>query len=136
MKRKRLEYYPKNLPDWYWSEGLHDACIASVETYEFPFDYNKFVKEKNKNNRNLLEMKIDSSGALGDCSVTDIRLFNYKILSNNIALHGRDKIWWLSDRLTVNKGYFVLEIDLQNFDSNPEDFTFIIQFERAEVDRK
>ncbi|MDO4154363.1 MAG: hypothetical protein Q4E21_05870 [Clostridia bacterium] len=136
MKRKRFESHSENTPDWYWRAGLHDACITSVETYEFPFDYNKYIKEKNKNNRNLLEMKIDSSGALGDCTVTDIRLFNYKILSNNIALHGRDKIWWLSDRLTANKDHFVLEIDLQDFDSHPEDFTFIIQFERAEVDRK
>ena len=61
---------------------------------------------------------------------------NYNILSINVSLQGNDKIWWLSDRLTVNKNSFVLEIDMQDFDSQPEEFTFVIKFERAEVNRQ
>ena len=42
-----LSNYPDNPPDWYWISGLHDACIIGTESFEFPFDYNKFVGEKN-----------------------------------------------------------------------------------------
>lgn len=72
-----------------------------------------------------------------DRTVTEIRLFHYKVLSDGISLQDRDKIWWLSDRLT-KKDSFVLEIDLQDAGSRrrPEGFTFVMQFERAEVDRQ
>ena len=35
-----------------------------VEAFEFPFDYNKFVGEKSKYNRNLLVLKINAKNAL------------------------------------------------------------------------
>ena len=127
--------YPDNPPKWYWASGLHDACIVDVETFEFPFDYNKYIGEKNKYNRNLFSIKIDSKGALFDFHVKEIRLFNYKILSDNIELKNRKKIWWLADRLLEENGYYILEIDLQDFDSFPQEFTFKIKFDRAEVDR-
>ena len=126
----------KNLSEWYWVGGLHDACIVGVETYEFPFDYNKFIGKKNKFDRNLLILKINSKGAIYDNTVKEIRLFNYEILTDNISLEGRDKVWWLADRLVDHGNYYTLEIDLQDFDSEPEDFTFKIKFERAEVDRE
>ena len=56
--------YPENPPEWYWTKGLHDAGITEVESFEFPFDYNKFVGQKSKYNRNLLKLKIDSKGAI------------------------------------------------------------------------
>lgn len=126
----------KNLSEWYWVGGLHDACIVGVETYEFPFDYNKFIGKKNKFDRNLLILKINSKGAIYDNTVREIRLFNYEILTDNISLEGRDKVWWLADRLVDHGNYYTLETDLQDFDSEPEDFTFKIKFERAEVDRE
>lgn len=130
-----ISSYPNNPPDWYWVHGLHDACIVNVEFYEFPFDYNEFAKNKNSYERNLMVLRIDSSGALYDQTVKEIKLFNYKILSDNIALQGRKKIWWLADRLTEKEGNYYLEIDLQDFDSIPEDFTLEIKFDRAEVIR-
>ena len=126
----------KNLSEWYWVGGLHDACIVGVETYEFPFDYNKFFGKKNKFDRTLLILKINSKGAIYDNTVREIRLFNYEILTDNISLEGRDKVWWLADRLVDHGNYYTLETDLQDFDSEPEDFTFKIKFERAEVDRE
>ena len=126
----------KNLSEWYWVGGLHDACIVGVETYEFPFDYNKFIGKKNKFDRNLLILKINSKGAIYDNTVREIRLFNYEILTDNISLEGRDKVWWLADRLVDHGNYYTLETALQDFDSEPEDFTFKIKFERAEVDRE
>ena len=134
--RKYISHHPENSPDWYWTNGLHDACIVEVEFFDFPFDYNKFVGEKSKYNRNLLVLKINAKGALYDTSVEEIRLYNYKILTPDISLEGRKTIWWLADRLSENENHYILEIDLQDFNALPEDFTFKIKFERAEVKRK
>lgn len=130
-----ISKYPNNPPEWYWISGLHDACIIGTESFEFPFDYNKFIGEKNKYNRNLITLKINARGALYDSEVKEIRLFNYRILTEDISLENRDKVWWLADRLVDHGNYYTLEIDLQDFDSYPEEFTFKIKFERAEVDR-
>ena len=127
---------PENPPEWYWASGLHDACIVGIETFEFPFDYSKFIGEKNKYNRNLMTLRVNAKDAIYDNSVKEIRLFNYKILTDDISLEGREKVWWLADRLVNHGDYYTLEIELQDFDSDPEDFTFKIKFERAEVDRK
>ena len=127
--------YPEIPPEWYWVSGLHDACIIGVETFEFPFDYNKFVREKDNYNRNLITLRINAKGAIYDNTVKEIRLFNHKILTEDITLEGREKVWWLADRLVDHGEYYTLEIDLQDFDSYPEEFTFKIKFERAEVDR-
>lgn len=127
--------YPDNLPEWYWVNGLHDACIVNVEYFEFPFDYNKFVGNKNSYYKNLMVFKINASGALYDQTVKEIKLFNYKILTENIELQGRKKVWWLADRLTEKEGHYYLEIDLQDIDSFPQDFTFEIKFDRVEVVR-
>ena len=130
-----ISNYPDNPPQWYWIGGLHDACIIDVELFEFPFDYYKFVGEKNKYNRNLITLRINAKGALYDNEVKEIRLFNYRILTEDISLEGRDKVWWLADRLADHGNCYTLEIDLKDFDSDPEEFTFKIKFERAEVDR-
>ena len=130
-----ISSHPDNPPEWYWVSGLHDACIVGVETFEFPFDYNKFVGEKNKYNRNLFAIKINAKGALYDNTVKEIRFFNYKVLTDQITLIGREKIWWMADKLVDHGDYYTLEIELQDFDSYPEDFTYKIKFERAEVDR-
>ena len=127
--------YASHYPDWYWTTGLHDAGIVGVESFEFPFDYNKFFGQKSKYNRNLLKLKIDSKGAIYDTSVKEIHFYNYKILTPDISLENRKIIWWLADRLIANDHNFVLEIDLQDFNAYPEDFTFKIKFERIEVVR-
>ena len=127
--------YISNYPEWYWISGLHDACIIGTESFEFPFDYHKFIGEKNKYNRNLITLRMNANGALYDNNVKEIRLFNYRILTEDISLEGRDKDWWLADRLVDHGNYYTLEIDLQDFDAYPEEFTFKIKFERAEVDR-
>ena len=127
--------YPENPHEWYWINGLHDACIIGVETIENSFDYDKFVKENNKFIRNQLTLKIDAEGALYDREVKEIRLFNYKILSEDISLIGRKEIWWLADRLVDRGEYYTLEIDMQDLRSKPRDFVFEIKFESAEVIR-
>ena len=76
-----ISNYPDNPPEWYWISGLHDSCIIGTESFEFPFDYNKFVGEKNIYNRNLITLRINAKGALYDNEVKEIRLFNYRILT-------------------------------------------------------
>ena len=128
-------HQPENPPEWCWARGLHDAGITDVEVFEFPFDYNKFVGQKSNYNRNLLKLKIDSKGAMYDTSVKEIHFYNYKVLTPDISLKNRKIIWWISDRLIANSDRFILEIDLHDFNSYPEDFTFKIRFQRAEVVR-
>ena len=123
------------LPEWYWKTGLHDACITQVERFDFPYDYGKYKGAKNKNDRNLMRMKIDAKGALFDREVTEIRLFNYEIVTTHIRLEEREAMWWLSDKLTACDDGYQLEIELQDLDSDPTDFTFRVIVERAEVDR-
>lgn len=128
-------YQSNNPPDWYWANGLHDACIIDVDTFDFPYDYNKYLVKKGNSDRNILTLKIDASNALFDTRVKEIRFFNYKILSDNIKLEDRTKIWWVSDILTEEKEHYVLEVECRGFDSCPEVFTFKIRFDRAEVYR-
>ena len=92
--KEYISNYPDNPPEWYWISGLHDACIIGTESFEFPFDYNKFVGEKNKYNRNLITLRINAKGALYDNEVKEIRLFNFRILTEGISLEDRDKVWW------------------------------------------
>ena len=133
--REYMSHHPDIPPEWYWINGLHDAGITGVEAYAFPFDYNKFVGGKSKYNRNLLVLKINAKSALYDNSVEEICLYNYKILTPDVSLENRKTIWWLADRLSKQDNHYILEIDLQDFDSYPENFTFKIKFERAEVKR-
>ena len=128
--------FPEKPPEWYWVQGLHDACIVGVEVLNFPFDYREFVREKDRYNRNLIVLRINAKNALYDNKVKEIRLYNYETLSEDLSLEGREKIWWLADRLVDHGDYYTLEIDLQDLDADPEEFTFKIKFERAEVDRK
>ena len=123
------------LPDWYWHIGLHDAAITDIEIFEFPFDDGKFFKEKRKDDRNLLKLTIDTSSALCDGTVREIHFYNFKILSPYRRLRKGSEFWWLSDTLKGSEGRYSLEIKLQNFDEQPRDFTFKIDFERAIVIR-
>ena len=106
--------YPENPPEWYWTKGLHDAGITEVESFEFPFDYNKFIGQKSKYDRNLLKLKIDSKGAIYDTSVKEIHFYNYKILTPDISLENRKiinlKIKNTDENYLIPIGIFVLII--------------------------
>lgn len=134
-KRNSQTHSPESPPAWYWVKGLHDAHITLVESFEFPFDYDRFTREKNTYDRNCLTLTVDAAGAMFDTAVKVIRLYNYKYLSPETALEGHGTLWWLGDRLTVSEGRFELEIDLYDGEAFPEDFSVRIQFDRAEVER-
>ena len=139
--RKFYTEYPENPPEWYWKAGLHDACIIGAETYEFPFDYNKYTANKNKYDRNMLSLRIDAKGALYDFCVKEIRFFNYKLLPEsfdlaNIVPSEKSKVWWLADQLTENNGRYELDVLLEICVPYQKQFHLKLRFERAEVDRK
>ena len=122
-------------PAWYWVKGLHDAHITLAEAFVFPFDYDRFTREKNTYDRNCLTLTVDASGAMFDSSVKAIRLYNYKYVSESTILEGHKTLWWISDRLSDCRDHFELEIDLYDGEAFPENFTVRIKFDRAEVDR-
>ena len=127
--------HPENFPTWYWVKGLHDAHITLAEAFDFPFDYDRFTREKYAYDRNCLTLTIDASGAMFDSAVKAIRLYNYKYLSENTTFEGHKTLWWISDRLTDCGGHFELEIDLYDGEAFPENFTVRVKFGRADVDR-
>ena len=135
VKKAVPHQHPAEPPAWYWAKGLHDAHITLAEAFVFPFDYDRFTREKNTYDRNCLTLTVDASGSMFDSSVKAIRLYNYKYVSESTILEGHKTLWWISDRLTDCGDHFELEIDLYDGEAFPEDFTVRIKFDRAEVDR-
>ena len=135
VKKAVPHQHPAEPPAWYWVKGLHDAHITLAESFDFPFDYARFTREKNTYDRNCLTLTIDASGAMFDASVKAIRLYNYKYLSKSTTVEGHKTLWWISDRLTDCGDHFELEIDLYDSEAFPEDFTVKVKFDRAEVER-
>ena len=133
-KRNSQTHSPESPPEWYWVKGLHDAHITLVESFEFPFDYDRFTREKNTYDRNCLTLTVDAAGAMFDTSVKAIRLYNYKYLTPETTLEGHGILWWIGDRLTVSEGCFELEIHLYDGEAFPEELTVRVRFERAEVE--
>ena len=143
MEKDRIFYteYPENPPDWYWESGLHDASIIGVDTYEFPFDYDKYTAKKNKYDRNVLSLRIDAKGALYDSRVKEIRFYNYKLLPESVDLMSlepseKNKVWWLADQLTEQNEKYELDILLEICVPHQKQFHLKLRFDRAEVDRK
>lgn len=143
MEKDRIFYteYPENPPEWYWESGLHDASIIGVDTYEFPFDYDKYTAKKNKYDRNVLSLRIDAKGALYDSRVKEIRFYNYKLLPESVDLMSlepseKNKVWWLADQLTEQNEKYELDILLEICVPHQRQFHLKLRFDRAEVDRK
>ena len=133
--------YPENPPDWYWEAGLHDACIVGVDTYEFPFDYNKYTADKNKYDCNMLSLRIDAKGALYDSLVKEIRFYNYRLLPESVDFasiepYEKSKVWWLADQLTETGAKYELDVLLEICVPHQKQFHLKLRFDRVEVDRK
>ena len=94
------------IPDWYWTNGLHDAIIERVAFHSLPYDYTL----KNPI-RNELVICIDASQSMFEQSIRQICFYNCKI-ENTIDLDSLSGAWWINDvlsydnkwRLTINLG--------------------------------
>ena len=118
-------------PSWYWTNGLHDALILSVEQKDIPYDYT----QRNPI-RNCLKIRLDASDALYDTHITCINLFNYKILTDESSKGGYEEggitgCYWMQDNLSYENGKYILEITALAED----DFRYVIRFDHAQVER-
>jgi len=118
------------LPDWYWTHGLHDAVILSASELQLNPDY----KEK-KPKYNCLEIALDSKNAIYERGIKKICLYNYKIKTPDIDINSIDKPWWISDTLRVleNK-HFLLDTEIEASDGSR--VNFIVEFEFSETERE
>ena len=124
-----------SVPEWYWSAGLHDACITSIESQEFEINYSRPAENRIKN---VLSFSIDASNALFDSAVKEISFFNYKLCTESIDLNGRKRWFWIGDRirkLDHDYYHYELQIDLRDLDRDPQVFTVVIRFGNAVVIR-
>ncbi len=116
--------YEMKIPDWYWSRGLHDANIISVTK-----------KESNWNPMDhCLIFKIDGEGALFEADITEIRFYNFKILTEGFDIQLLNGGWWLSDELSQKGNHYLLELQFDTAKCKTKRLK--MRFQRAEVVRK
>ena len=85
-----------DLPEWYWSRGLHDAIVKSVHLKEFSFN----PRDKNQI-RNSLIIEVDSRCAMYDTTICTIRFINInKKALDNRELSSLIGSWWIKDDLS------------------------------------
>lgn len=91
---KNNDIQNQQLPDWYWTQGLHDAIVLSVSEKE-----------------TCLELCLDSTNAMLECGIRKISLFNYKIQTPEVPLGELENTWWLRDHIqTLSDHRYLLEI--------------------------
>ena len=119
-----MKYTKNDLPDWYWSPGLHDAKIISVKK-----------KESNRNPKdNCLILKINCQGAVFETNITEIHFYNYKIKKNDFNINLLNDGWWLSDELLKKDDHYLLDIKFETVKRKRKHLE--ISFQRAEVVRE
>ena len=120
----------KSLPEWYWTRGLHDAKILSVSELQLTPNY----LEKNPK-INCFKIELDCDNAMYEYNIKTIRLYNYKIKSNDLDINLLNGGWWLSDEI-INKGdqYYFLNIKFDTAKCKTKHLE--IAFKQAEVIRK
>lgn len=120
----------KKAPCWYWKQGLHDAKVLAIFEHQLEPDWKSPLPVYN-----ALEIRLDSSGALYETGITQIRLLNYKWISEPINVADYPELWWEQDTLScLDNGNFSLEIILQA----PKKHRVVLEinFAAAEVERK
>jgi hypothetical protein len=108
-------------PEWYWTRGLHDAKIISVEKKESGWD----PLDKS------LVLKINCDGALFEDSITEIRFKRIKIKPADFDIDLLSGGWWLSDDLSVKGNHYLLDLEFDTKKCKTKRVEFI--FECAEV---
>ena len=114
----------KKLPEWYWSRGLHDAKIVSVE-----------VKESDWNPKdNYLIFRINGHGAMFEQDIKEIRFYEFRFSKIEFDINSLNGAWWLHDEITEKSGEYHLLLEFD--DKNCERETIKIIFKTAEVIRR
>lgn len=114
---KNNDIQNQQLPDWYWTRGLHDAVVLSVISRE-----------------NCLEICLDSTNAMLERDIKKISLFNYKIQTPEVTLGDLENTWWLRDNVQIlpNRRY-LLEIIFET--GRRKRKTLTVLFKTASIER-
>ena len=110
-------------PEWYWSHGLHDANIISAIEKQYG----------SGSDSNCLTLKIDCDGALYEANITEIRFYNYKILTGGSKVESLMGGWWLSDEVSSIEDEYILNLQFDT--KNCETKILKIKFNKIEVVR-
>ncbi len=113
-----------NLPEWYWTYGLHDANIISATNTESNWSPND----------NCLILKIDCEGAMFETDITAVHFYNYKIKTNDFDVSLLKGGWWLSDEITKKGDHYLLDLKFDTAKSKTKHLEIV--FQRAEVIRE
>lgn len=116
-------------PKWYWKRGLHDARILSAESLDLSYEYTV-----EKSYYNCFAFKLNGEDAMFEQDITEIRLYNFKILSSPFDISELQMGWWIADELSKNNGWYRLNLEYENKKCKPRKIS--ISFETAEVIRK
>lgn len=137
MKKNQLDKLAKeyintqdSLPDWYWKNGLHDALIKSVNEIQRP------DKRLRAGDRNLLEIKLDCSGAMFERDIKEIDFYNYSVTSGNYKslFNVSSDCWWLEDAPSaLADGRYSLRLVVTKTDD--ERIIFDIEFDKIKTIR-
>lgn len=111
----------KEYPTWYWAKGLHDSKILSVKLVLLDYAYTE-----KKPKRNYISFQIDSSQAMFETDICEIRFYNAKI---NIDMDFLINSYWESDTIAFEKKY-KLNLTVAKI---KEKFSCKIEFDDAEV---
>ena len=117
-----------NVPSWYWNKGLHDATILNIAVVNIQYDFT----QKNPI-RNYYSIKLDSSNALFDTSIEELRFMNAKILSNKDDYQG---CWWFDDSVEICGAKIIITIQVTDYRNPKQHKTLKIQCEDVTVLRK
>lgn len=114
---KNTDIQNQQVPDWYWTGGLHDAVVQSVSEKE-----------------NCLEICLDSTNAMMERDIRKISLFNYKIQTPEVQLSELTNVWWLRDHIqTLSNHRYLLEIIFETGSRKRKSFTVL--FKNASIER-
>ena len=110
----------KAVPVWYWPKGLHDAEILEARLQD-----------------DTLTLTLDSSNAMFDYTVEEIRLFGARLKTPLPEPTKKRPVYWLADRLTeLPFAQWKLTVETEYYDDRKTvRELLIVIFERAETKR-
>ncbi len=120
----------KYSPDWYWSRGLHDAEVLSMDALEQEADW-----QQQQPPCRYLELALNCHHAMFEQHITKITFYHYHIIHEDLDRdNNKDRLWWLHDELTtLPDSRYLLKIVFCK--GNRNDLCLHIKFRYAKIER-
>lgn len=110
-------------PEWYWTKSIHDAEIKDVFVNEAP---------ESEEYENCLVFRLDCSDAMYERDISEIRFYNYELVSEEFSPEKFENGQWMGDVISFVDGRYRLDVEL--YDEDQSDYiNFVVLFENAEV---